>query len=176
MPPRTARTIDVEKALAERIADERKARGLTYEALAEKMTGVGCDIHPSGIQKTEKSGRRITVEELVGYSLAFEIPVAELLDAELADAKLGQALAYARGVAADLKTAEVELVGAVGQLAALGADPLRGPERIQTLEALAADEEQVGPQLRKILTAALSGVEIQKVINQSEERGVNHHG
>lgn len=81
MPQKTQqRTLDAEVELAATIAGLRKEKGWTYEELAERMAAVGCKIHPSGIQKTEKSGRRITVDELIGYSRALEIPVDSLID------------------------------------------------------------------------------------------------
>lgn len=80
MPPRNKRTIEVEQEFAKSIASHRKRLGLTYEQLADRMKAIGCDIQASGIQKTEKSGRRVTVEELVGYSKVFGIPVSGLLD------------------------------------------------------------------------------------------------
>jgi transcriptional regulator with XRE-family HTH domain len=81
MPQKTQqRTLDAEVELAATIAGLRKEKGWTYEELAERMAAVGCKIHPSGIQKTEKSGRRITVDELIGYSRALEVPVDLLID------------------------------------------------------------------------------------------------
>ncbi|WP_026820185.1 helix-turn-helix domain-containing protein [Arthrobacter castelli] len=75
------RTLEAERGLASTIARLRTdVAKLTYEELAERMRAVGCDIHASGIQKTEKSGRRITVDELIGYSRALEVPVDSLLD------------------------------------------------------------------------------------------------
>lgn len=73
------RTIDLEKGLATRLKALREEAGLSYQQLADRMKAVGCDIYPSGIQKTEKAGRRITVEELVGYARAFDVSLMELL-------------------------------------------------------------------------------------------------
>lgn len=94
-----SRTLDAEAQLARTITDLRKDAGLTYEHLAEKMRAVGCDIHASGIQKTEKSGRRITVDELIGYSRALELPVESLLDS-------GKLMATTREFWRDLIAAE----------------------------------------------------------------------
>ncbi|MHA7153971.1 helix-turn-helix domain-containing protein [Arthrobacter sp. TMN-50] len=79
MPPKSKRTLEVENGLAKKLAHMRMERGLTYEGLSQQMRAVGCDIHASGIQKTEKSGRRITVEELVAYSLVFDCSLDSLL-------------------------------------------------------------------------------------------------
>lgn len=52
---------------------------MKLESLASRMEKVGCPIHPSAIYKIESAGRRITVDELVGFSEVFGIPVEELL-------------------------------------------------------------------------------------------------
>ncbi|XAS66557.1 helix-turn-helix transcriptional regulator [Micrococcaceae bacterium Sec5.7] len=84
MPHKTQqRTLETEIQMASTIANLRKEKGWTYEELAERMESVGCKIHPSGIQKTEKSGRRITVDEFIGYSRAFEVPIEALIDARM---------------------------------------------------------------------------------------------
>ncbi|KQY58890.1 hypothetical protein ASD11_04480 [Aeromicrobium sp. Root495] len=43
------------------------------------MEEAGCPIQASALYKIEKSGRRITVDELLGFSAAFELRVADLL-------------------------------------------------------------------------------------------------
>lgn len=73
MPPRSKRTSTVEADTVANIIRYRKGLGLTYEDMAERMRAVGCEIHFSGVQKTEKSGRRITVEELAAYALVFGV-------------------------------------------------------------------------------------------------------
>ena len=79
--PNKPRDVLAEKNLARRLATERESRGLTYEGLARRMTDAGCPITSSAIFKTEKAEprRRIVVDELVGYSRVFGIPVQELL-------------------------------------------------------------------------------------------------
>ena len=81
------RTIDLEKGVAARIQQLREDAGLSYQDLAEQMKAVGCTIHPSGIQKTEKSGRRITVDELMGYARAFDVSTAKILGEPAVDVK-----------------------------------------------------------------------------------------
>ena len=56
-----------------------KLHGWTYEQLAQKMTDAGAAMWPSSIQKTIKSGRRITIDELIGYARAFETTPESLL-------------------------------------------------------------------------------------------------
>ncbi len=77
--PNRPRSIAGETSLARRIGYERETRGMSYEGLASRMTAAGCAINGSGVYKSEKLGRRITVDELVAYSMVFRIPVAELL-------------------------------------------------------------------------------------------------
>lgn len=79
--PNRPRSIASEQGLARRIAFERDARGMSYDGLASRMERAGCPIQPSAIYKIEKADppRRITVDELVGFSRVFEIPVERLL-------------------------------------------------------------------------------------------------
>lgn len=75
------RSLQVESNLARRIAYERERRGLSYEALAEAMTKVGCAINASSIYKIEKGNppRRISVDELAALAEVFDEPLADLL-------------------------------------------------------------------------------------------------
>lgn len=79
--PNRKRTIEGESNLAERVAQEREAAGLSYEKLAEKMTEAGCAIQGSALYKIEKGNprRRVTVDELLAFSEVFDIPVDDLL-------------------------------------------------------------------------------------------------
>lgn len=67
----------VEKELADRIREHRGR--MSYKQLADRMEAAGCAIYPSAIQRTEKSGRRITVDELVAYSRVFDVSTSALL-------------------------------------------------------------------------------------------------
>lgn len=79
--PNATRSVESEANLARRIARERDARGLSYEALAKLMTDVGCPIQGSAIFKIEKGDppRRITVDELVAFGLVFGVAPEDLL-------------------------------------------------------------------------------------------------
>ena len=77
--PNQPRSIAGEASLARRIGAERERAGMSYEGLAARMDKIGCPINASGIYKIEKSGRRITVDELVGFSRVFEIAIDDLL-------------------------------------------------------------------------------------------------
>jgi transcriptional regulator with XRE-family HTH domain len=75
------RSIEGESNLAQRIQNEREHRGWSYEALAKKLTDVGCSINSSAIYRIEKGAppRRITVDELVALARVFETSPADLL-------------------------------------------------------------------------------------------------
>lgn len=71
-----------ENALALRIADERKRRGLSQEDLARRVEAVlGGGFPQSAISKIEKGrGRRaITVDEALAFSRVLDLPLSELL-------------------------------------------------------------------------------------------------
>lgn len=96
--PNGPRAVGMEDALAEHIAYERESRDLSYEALAKRMTELGCSIQGSAIYKIEKGNprRRITVDELVTFARVFELSVEDLLKPmevlkrEWADRRLAQ--------------------------------------------------------------------------------------
>jgi transcriptional regulator with XRE-family HTH domain len=67
-----------EQQVAATIVKYRNEMGLTYEQLAERMRLEGVTIHQSAIQKTEKSGRRVNIDEMVAYAKVFGIPVEAL--------------------------------------------------------------------------------------------------
>jgi transcriptional regulator with XRE-family HTH domain len=73
----------VEEALAEKLRTLRTANGWTYEVMAQRMAEHGVTIHPSAVQKTEKSGRGVTLSELSAYSRIYGIPIGNLLDEDL---------------------------------------------------------------------------------------------
>ena len=79
--PNKSRGVFAEANLAQRVAHERVARTWSPEGLAVRMAGVGCPINVSAIYRIEQADppRRITVDELVGFSRVFAIPVEELL-------------------------------------------------------------------------------------------------
>lgn len=79
--PMKGRQMFAEAHLAQRIAVEREARGWSYDGLAERMKGVGCNIHASALYKIEKGSppRRVTVDELVALSQVFNLGMTELV-------------------------------------------------------------------------------------------------
>jgi len=72
-----------ERELARRLTEERQARGWSQERLAREVTAVGVPLPQSAISKIEKpapGGRRaITVQEAIGFSIVFDVPLLELL-------------------------------------------------------------------------------------------------
>lgn len=80
MPRRPSLELEPEIVLAQRIKEERVRRGWTYDGLAARMlTRAGYKIAPSGIHKVEAGDRRVTVNELQAYCLAFDVPAPHLL-------------------------------------------------------------------------------------------------
>lgn len=75
------RSVEGESNLAWRIAHEREERGWSYEALAKRMTDVGCSINASAIYKIEKGDppRKIGVDELIAFARVFGKQVDDLL-------------------------------------------------------------------------------------------------
>ncbi|SDP74029.1 hypothetical protein SAMN04487914_13236 [Arthrobacter sp. ok909] len=80
-----------EEMVATAIARHRTESGLTYEALADRMKAHGVTIHPSAIQKSEKSGRKVSIAEMVAYAAIFGVPVESLWGGESQDAGLSAA-------------------------------------------------------------------------------------
>lgn len=70
--------LNPEDRVAAAIARHRTEAGLTYEALAARMKAEGVTIHPSAIQKSEKSGRKVSIDEMVAYASIFGVPVESL--------------------------------------------------------------------------------------------------
>lgn len=77
--PNPPRTLMVERTLAGKIEYERRRRQLSYERLADLLTEAGCPIRASAIQKIEKSGRRIVVDEAVAFAMVFDISLKDFL-------------------------------------------------------------------------------------------------
>jgi transcriptional regulator with XRE-family HTH domain len=70
--------VTAEERVAMSLTRLRTEAGLTYEGLAQQLMGMGIRIHPSAIQKTEKSGRKASIKEMVAYARVFKVPVQSL--------------------------------------------------------------------------------------------------
>ncbi len=72
-----------EGLLAERIEQERKARGWSQERLVKEMAKAGCPLPQSAISKIERPGpggrRAITLDEALAFSRVFDTPLPELV-------------------------------------------------------------------------------------------------
>jgi len=75
----TGRATEAEQRVVEAVRELRQVHSWSYEELAHRMTDAGCKIHPTGIYKTEKEGRRVTIEELVTYAEVFGTSPESLL-------------------------------------------------------------------------------------------------
>ena len=62
--------------LARRVERERREREWSYETLAQRMTGAGCEISKAALYAIERGEprRRITVDELLAFAAVFELP------------------------------------------------------------------------------------------------------
>ncbi len=99
------RSLVNEGNLARRIGYERERTGQSYAGLAKRMEEAGYPVQATALFKIEKGEppRRITVDELVGFSRVFEIPIEDLLlppevVADRATSAALQALSEARAV------------------------------------------------------------------------------
>lgn len=75
MPKQTpGRDTQTEDVIADRIREERKARGWSYDVLSQKMAEKGCPIQPTALHRIEQGTprRRIVVNELVAFVSVFE--------------------------------------------------------------------------------------------------------
>lgn len=96
----------MDELFAHRLNELRTAAGMTYETLSQEMLTRGVAIHPSAIQKTEKGGRKVTLQELVTYSHIFATPVGQMLneDAAIVDGSRKQLAEEIRGLASELSS------------------------------------------------------------------------
>lgn len=113
-----------EERVAQSLARLRAEAGLTYEALAQKLMGLGIRIHPSAIQKTEKSGRKPTIREMVAYARVFNVPVVSLWGGKLEDAGFSagmrdlSAAERILGIARNVRSEYEQVVGNLAEQAA----------------------------------------------------------
>lgn len=75
------RQVQHERHLARRIKEEREARDLTLDRLAQRMTDAGCPMDKSAIYRIESGDppRRITVDEAVTVARVLGLELDELL-------------------------------------------------------------------------------------------------
>ena len=108
-----SRNLANEINLAKRIGYERERAEQSYAGLAKRMEDAGYPIQASAIFKIERGDppRRITVDELVGFSQVFGIPVADLLlpPEVVADRAMHEALDQLNRARLGLENAKSEL-------------------------------------------------------------------
>lgn len=74
------------RQVVENVVRLRGARGLTREALADRLTEVGRPIRATGLARLEAGRRRVDVDDLIGLALALGVsPVALLLPPEMVE-------------------------------------------------------------------------------------------
>lgn len=84
-----------EAGLARHVERLRREREWSYETLAKKMTEAGCAVSKAALYSIEQGDppRRITVDELLGFSRVFGVsPTRLLLPPDLAAKKEAEAL------------------------------------------------------------------------------------
>lgn len=152
MPRRNApATLPFEANLARRIAWERELRGWSYDSLAQRMTDRGYPIHGSAIYKIEKGDppRRVTVNELAAFALAFGMNAWELTvhPERVHDPELTQLIYRVEASLRDLNAAVGDVERVVTQ----------EPERQAGLAAILKHDYSDWPELRALLAAARRG-------------------
>lgn len=167
--PNPSRSLAAEANLARRVAAERERRGWSNDGLAGRMTAAGCPIQASAIFKIEKGDppRRITVNELVGFSAVFGIPLTDLLQepGSLTDLEVTRLLFRVEDAVRELNSA----VGAMEELTRT--DPGKRPALRWTLRDLYDD----WPEIKSLFRAALRG-EIKYQSQPQPESSMWPHG
>lgn len=74
-------SLRTEEFLAQRIEELRTKEGWSFADLSQRMADAGCPIERSSLQKIErgKPRRKITVNELVAFSVVFHMAIPDLL-------------------------------------------------------------------------------------------------
>lgn len=99
-------TLQNERNIAERIADERQTRGLSQEGLAKLVTEAGCPLQGSAVYRIENGDppRTISFNEAVAFAAVFDIGLEEL-----SEPKALRNQAQARDIALELAEASRKL-------------------------------------------------------------------
>jgi transcriptional regulator with XRE-family HTH domain len=79
MPKAVQDRLKASERVASNIKYLRQSYGWSHRTLAQKMAAIGCPIAHTGIYKSEKGDRQITLDELEAYAVAFDSTVNELL-------------------------------------------------------------------------------------------------
>jgi transcriptional regulator with XRE-family HTH domain len=68
------------EAVAVNVRDHRSLRRMSQQQLADEMSRLGHAWWRATVSEVERSGRGVTVDELVGLALALGVTIADLLD------------------------------------------------------------------------------------------------
>lgn len=105
--------------IAKRVAEHRKAAGLTQSELAERVAALGPEWGRTTVAKLESGGRKsVTVQELFALALVFDVPPVSLL----ADPRSTERVPVAEGLDVEPWPALLWLIG----FADLGSTPDKG--------------------------------------------------
>lgn len=149
--------VTAEERVAMSLTRLRTEAGLTYEGLAQQLMGMGIRIHPSAIQKTEKSGRKASIKEMVAYARVFKVPVQSLWGGTDDESNFSS-------VMRDLAAAE-RLLGIVQYV----------DSEYSKLMANIGDEVESNPQLRRELVSDLESAVLTQVRDDWRARRGAHY-
>ncbi len=66
------------KNVAANVRRLRKRRGLTAQALSDRLAELGCRMERSAVAQVERGGRRVYADELVALASALDVDLADL--------------------------------------------------------------------------------------------------
>lgn len=142
----TANLPSTEEFLAHRIEELRTMEGWSFADLSQRMAEVGCPIERSSLQKIErgKPRRKITVNELVAFSLVFRVEIPALLvsPAYRAEEMFLRDLEDGPRLAAEVYMAQQRMQALVTRVAQACLDGHEGPLRERGLRTAAEDLRQ----------------------------------
>lgn len=110
--PNKPREMNAASAVASNVRGYRESYGWSSEALAERLTRVGCPIHRSAIYKIEQGARKVDPDELVALSAVFSVSVDVLVSGREWDkvpSSVREALDQSRQAAWQLEEAQEQL-------------------------------------------------------------------
>ncbi len=75
--------LEGEALVAHNLKTMRKARRLSQEDIAERMTGLGFKMHQTQVAKIENGTRPISFDEVLGFAKALGVPPNEFMSVEV---------------------------------------------------------------------------------------------
>jgi transcriptional regulator with XRE-family HTH domain len=96
MPKKPEAQIGPELIVAQRIRQERRAKGWTLDTLARKLQReTGTTVAPSALSMVENGKRRITLNEALAYAEVFGIGLPDLIEPKSEDQRLQDDMLWA---------------------------------------------------------------------------------